>query len=152
MGSFKDRSVESIRRVRLPARFRRVIEHASGSRECVLTVSPEGCLTGCAASTWPHLVDCIQEAITEFDPTLLAFFHRFAAMANLVKPDRQGRFSLPPHLMQFAGIGRRVHFIGCGHFFEIWDPQRFDESLASSLATADLTSVRGFLRVTMPPE
>ena len=64
----------------------------------------------------------------------------FAADAQEVRPDSQGRIHLPQRLRDHAGMGRDVVIIGAIDRIEIWDAQRYgemrseaDESLLSAI-------------------
>lgn len=43
--------------------------------------------------------------------------------------DNQSRFVIPEALIQYAGIGDQVVFLGLGEWVEIWDQQRWQEHL-----------------------
>lgn len=51
----------------------------------------------------------------------------FAANAAEVKPDSQGRITIPPRLRSFAGLDREVVVIGASDRIEIWDAARWAE-------------------------
>lgn len=46
--------------------------------------------------------------------------------------DAQGRISVPPHLVEAAGIGKEVLFVGAGDVIEMWDPQRYESYVGES--------------------
>lgn len=49
--------------------------------------------------------------------------------------DKEGRIVLPDGLKSHAGITDAVAFVGLGHKFQIWEPQRFAAHLAKATAT-----------------
>ena len=49
--------------------------------------------------------------------------------------DKEGRIVLPEGLKSHAGITDAVAFVGLGHKFQIWEPQRFAAHLAMATAT-----------------
>ena len=57
----------------------------------------------------------------------------FAANAHEVRPDSQGRVTIPQRLRDFAGLDREVVVIGAIDRIEIWDASRWQ----SVSATAD---------------
>jgi MraZ protein len=57
--------------------------------------------------------------------------------ANEIELDGQMRVLLPKPLMEMAGIGAEARFIGQGSFFEIWNPQRFDDFVAQNISLYD---------------
>ncbi len=44
------------------------------------------------------------------------------ADAHPVRPDAEGRISLPEELIAHAGVGESLSFVGKGRIFEIWEP------------------------------
>jgi MraZ protein len=62
----------------------------------------------------------------------------FAANATEVRPDSQGRITIPPRLREYAGLDREVVVIGALDRVEIWDASRWRD--ISSAADDSLTS------------
>jgi MraZ protein len=55
--------------------------------------------------------------------------------SETVTIDKEGRVVLPEELKSHAGITDAVAFVGLGHKFQIWEPQRFRAHLATATAT-----------------
>jgi MraZ protein len=55
--------------------------------------------------------------------------------SETVKIDGEGRVVLTDGLKSHAGITDAVAFVGLGHKFQIWEPQRFRAHLAKATAT-----------------
>jgi transcriptional regulator MraZ len=55
--------------------------------------------------------------------------------SETVRIDGEGRVVLPDDLKSHAGITDAVAFVGLGHKFQIWEPQRFRAHLAKATAT-----------------
>ncbi len=57
------------------------------------------------------------------------FLERFKEEGCLfVIPQGWGRkLNLPKEEREFAGIGNEVQIVNCGDYFEIWNPQRFED-------------------------
>ena len=51
----------------------------------------------------------------------------FAAQADFVVPDPQGRMRILPHLREAAGLDRKVVVTGMIRRIEIWNPERWAE-------------------------
>lgn len=69
----------------------------------------------------------------------------FAANAHEVRPDSQGRITIPQRLRDFAGLERDVVVIGAIERIEIWDAERWrsvqtetDESLIRAVTDLGL--------------
>lgn len=45
--------------------------------------------------------------------------------SEILKLDGEGRVALPERLLDCVGIGERVSFVGLGHKFQLWEPDRF---------------------------
>jgi MraZ protein len=79
----------------------------------------------------------------EREELLVALYGR----SETVTLDTEGRVVLPEELKQHAGITDAVAFVGLGHKFQLWEPQRFRAHLAKATATVrTLTKVLGSQR------
>jgi len=67
----------------------------------------------------------------EREEFLVALYGR----SETVKIDGEGRVVLTDELKSHAGITDAVAFVGLGHKFQIWEPQRFRTHLAKATAT-----------------
>ncbi|WP_432511944.1 MULTISPECIES: division/cell wall cluster transcriptional repressor MraZ [Kineococcus] len=56
----------------------------------------------------------------------------FLSGASSEMPDKQGRFTIPPNLRQYAGLDRDVAVIGAGSRVEVWDAPTWDAYLAGA--------------------
>ncbi|MDN5795245.1 MAG: division/cell wall cluster transcriptional repressor MraZ [Intrasporangium sp.] len=50
-------------------------------------------------------------------------------------PDKQGRFTIPANLRQYAGLDREVTVIGAGTHLEVWDSAAWNDYLAETEQT-----------------
>jgi len=60
--------------------------------------------------------------------------------SETLKFDREGRVNLTETLKAHAGISEAVTFVGLGHKFQIWEPDRFRSELAA--ATEQLRALK----------
>jgi MraZ protein len=60
--------------------------------------------------------------------------------SEVLKIDGEGRVNLTDALKSHAGIEDAVAFVGLGHKFQIWEPERFRAELAE--ATAKVRALR----------
>lgn len=70
----------------------------------------------------------------ERDEFRMALYGRSATL----KIDGEGRVVLTDELKSHAGIGDSVAFVGLGHKFQVWEPQRFSAHLAEATAKVRL--------------
>ncbi|WP_347350409.1 division/cell wall cluster transcriptional repressor MraZ [Intrasporangium sp.] len=56
----------------------------------------------------------------------------FLSGASDEVPDKQGRFTIPANLRQYAGLDRDVTVIGAGSHLEVWDTAVWNDYLAAT--------------------
>ena len=62
--------------------------------------------------------------------------------SETLKIDSEGRVSLTDGLKGHAGIADVISFVGLGHKFQIWEPERFRAHLAKATATVQTLTKR----------
>jgi MraZ protein len=67
----------------------------------------------------------------EREELLVALYGR----SETLKMDTEGRVVLTDMLKTHAGIGEAVTFVGLGHRFQIWEPERFRAHLEKATTT-----------------
>jgi MraZ protein len=77
------------------------------------------------------LVDRFPPYSREQDEFRMALYGRSATL----KIDGEGRVVLTDELKSHADIGEAVVFVGLGHKFQVWEPERFRAHLAKATAT-----------------
>ena len=121
-------------RVSIPASFRSVLTRDGfAGVYCYPAVDQPAIDAGGQA-----LLAEIEALVTRFPPysgereeLLVALYGR----SETVTIDTEGRVVLPEELKQHAGITDAAAFVGLGHKFQIWEPQRFRTHLAKATAT-----------------
>lgn len=73
------------------------------------------------------LLDRYEERIALEDPFLqtaddMSFFAH--GDGSFLKLDGDGRITVTDFIREHTGIGQEVAFVGRGHFFQMWEPQR----------------------------
>ena len=68
--------------------------------------------------------------------------------SEVLKVDPEGRIMLSEALKAHTGIGDTVTFVGHGHKFQIWEPQRFQAHLEA--ARSRLRDVKSTLSLPLP--
>jgi len=64
---------------------------------------------------------------SSMDAQAIDFRRMFFGSVAEVRPDRQGRMSVPPHLREFAGLEKEAVLIGVGDHLELWSKERWRE-------------------------
>jgi MraZ protein len=126
-GSYKH-SIDQKGRINIPAKFRR----APGTAEnYVVTRGLNTCLYVFPVDEWEK-VESKLRSLAQTDPNALYYLRATLANAADVQVDRQGRITLPPHLIKLASLGKDVLINGALDRMEIWAPAQFDKYMEES--------------------
>ena len=108
--------IDEKNRLTFPAKFRQAFGDG-----VVLTRGLDGCVVAYRRPDWARLVE---SRLAPLDPLSKAARrlqrHFFGGAAEDV-PDRQGRVTMPPHLIEHAKLAREVTVVGMHDHLEIWD-------------------------------
>lgn len=109
----------------------------------VLTKGLDNCLFVYSQDEWEILSRRTSELPLNKSRDLQRFF--FAGAAE-VEVDKQGRIIIPQHLREHAGLEKEITIIGASTRAEIWNKERWIESLnkLTSDAIADAMEELGF--------
>jgi MraZ protein len=121
-------------RVSIPKPFRLALgadplegpaEHGEAAGSLFCTPSPDGQAIDAGGG---KLFSMLQGKLSALDPTsfdydLLAT--AFFGESEVIGVEKEGRITLPPRLKEGAGIEDHLVFVGKGHKFQIWSPQRY---------------------------
>lgn len=114
-------------RVFLPAAFRKQLQ-AAGEEQLVLRTDVHGqCLVLYPESSWIKRLDQISAQVSEWDENQQMVLRMFMAEAEMLTLDGNGRFLIPKRLLQAAGIGQAVRFIGMNDTIEIWAQEKTEQ-------------------------
>ena len=115
-------------RVFLPATFRKVLQ-ASGEESLVIrTDLGEQCLVLYPESVWNKRMDDLFARAEDFDDDERLVVRQYVAQAEMVTLDGNGRFLISKRLLQAAGIGQSVRFLGMNDSIEIWAAERTEQT------------------------
>lgn len=132
-GMFRGESsiaIDAKGRLGIPARYRERLRSRCGG-QLVLTIGLSRDLERhrfLAAYPVPYW----EERERELDglPTLgegMQVFKLLTSFAQECELDAQGRILVPPSLRKYAGLDKRVTFIGQSHKFELWDEASWEK-------------------------
>jgi MraZ protein len=127
-GSYKY-AVDEKGRVSIPARMRKYLS-PEANETFVITRGTETCLFLFPLDEWEKLENRLKELNT-FNPE-----HRFLIRVLLmwaveVTLDNQSRIMIPRNLLEFAKIEKEVLMIGTLDKIEIWNPDIYEQYIAS---------------------
>jgi MraZ protein len=101
-------------RLRLPSRIKAEI-----GTSYYVTKGNDGCLFILSSQQINNML-AKTDALPIFDSAAQKALRLLYSSAYEVSEDNQGRFLLPQHLREFAGIKKEVVFIGAGNRAELW--------------------------------
>jgi len=109
-------------RVSVPAPFRNILKAADGTAGLVLRPSHRNpCIEGWPAAAFEGLtarLESMDVLSKEYDDLSTTYYSE----AWPTEPDKEGRVLLPDTLVEHAGLGETVEFVGVGRIFQIWEP------------------------------
>ncbi len=125
-------NIDDKNRLAIPARFREELGEG-----VVITRGFDGCLFGFPRPFWEILAQ--QVATLSFGAGETRQLQRmlFSGAAEL-EFDKQGRVVLPPNLRESAQLAEAVVLAGVNKYFEIWNPQRWEQQLENLDANGSL--------------
>lgn len=100
----------------------------------------DGCIFIVDSSRWQQVLAELSE-ISWNDPDGTDI-QRFFAQAYTDTCDRQGRVSIPQHLLAHAGIEREVILLGALDRVEVWSPVRYATYAERALNDARIREIR----------
>ncbi|MEM1135098.1 MAG: division/cell wall cluster transcriptional repressor MraZ [Bacteroidota bacterium] len=116
-------------RLVLPARVKTALPEEDSNR-IVLKRGFEPCLTVYSQSEWEKIFDQVN-SLNEFTERDRKFQRLFMRGLTEIELDKTGRFLIPKSLQKYAKLDKDVLIVGLGNRLEIWNPEEYDEYLAS---------------------
>jgi MraZ protein len=128
--------LDAKRRVSVPAAFRQILAKQDLQGFYCLALETQPTLEGFGTPVLSHYQELQAPAEPlrndEYDFQAQEVFGEI----RLLEFDDQGRVTVPPELLEHAGITERVLFVGLNQKFQIWDPERFEKIREQRLARA----------------
>jgi MraZ protein len=127
-----EHTIDDKNRLTLPAKFRRAFEDG-----IVVTRGLDGCLYAWTPVAWENYRDTTLSALHPLSQEGRRMHRHFFSGASETAPDKQGRVSIPPALLQHAKLGRDVVVAGVNDRLEIWDRAAWKRELAEVEGSAE---------------
>jgi MraZ protein len=118
-------------RVSIPASFRQVLARDGFEGLYVHPALDVAALD--AGGT--QLIASIDQILSRFSPFSAEWEALSTALngtSEILKLDGEGRIQITESLKTHAGLGEQITFVGLGHKFQLWEPERFKAQLAAS--------------------
>ena len=135
-------------RVSIPAPFRAVLLR-DGFEGLYIHPSLEAQALDAGGQGLLSEIDQLIGTLTPFSDERDHFSTALYGLSEILKLDSEGRVILTDSLKAHAGIRDAVTFVGLGHKFQIWEPDRFAAHLSD--ARAKVKALKKELGATMRP-
>lgn len=122
-------------RVSVPKPFRDVLS-ADGFEGLYCIPSPDGQSIDAGGK---KLFAMFEDKLAGLDPTSFEYdllATAFFGESEIVSLDKEGRIALPDRLKEIAAIDSQLVFVGKGHKFQIWSPERYQAYRAQAVSEA----------------
>lgn len=83
---------------------------------------------------WEKVLERLERQKARIDPEQRRYYLQLMRHTAETTVDGQGRISVPQHLVDAAGLGKEVLFVGAGEAIEMWDPRTYAEYVGESEA------------------
>jgi MraZ protein len=127
-----EHTIDDKNRLTLPAKFRRAFEDG-----IVVTRGFDGCVYAWTPQGWKNYRDSTLATLHPLSQQGRRMQRHFFSGASETAPDRQGRVSIPPALLEHAKLGRDVVVAGVNDHLEIWDRAAWKRELAEVEGSAE---------------
>ncbi len=132
-------------RLAIPSRFRMAFPEDQ-QNDIILTRGFDPCVTGFYRDSWKAFQELFYD--NELSQEEMDIIEReFVGRKIEATFDKQGRVTLPPHLIKFAQLENlnEVTVIGIRNRIEIWNPELYDEIRAEKESV--IQDLRGKLKI-----
>ncbi len=114
-------TLDDKKRVSLPSKFRKAV-----GRKIIATRGLDNCLFIYELSEWQKIAQKLSDSgMGRADKR--SFDRFFLSSAVEMEVDNAGRFLIPEHLRDFAGLKGKIVFAGVGNRIEVWNENRWTE-------------------------
>lgn len=119
-------SLDAKGRVNIPAKFRQSLSEDSDNT-FVITRGMDMCIWVYPLAQWRDIESNLRNlsSISTINRTFVRNTARFASPSTY---DKQGRISLTPSLIEYAGLSKDVLIIGMVNKIEIWNPATLEST------------------------
>ena len=119
-------SLDSKGRVNIPAKFRQSLSD-DNEGTFVIARSMDSCVWVYPLIQWKDIESNLRNlsSLSKINRTFVRNTARYASPSTY---DKQGRITLTPYLIDYAGLDKDVLIVGMVNKIEIWNPTRLDET------------------------
>ena len=119
-------SLDSKGRVNIPAKFRQSLSD-DNEGTFVIARGMDSCVWVYPLIQWKDIESNLRNlsSLSKINRTFVRNTARYASPSTY---DKQGRITLTPYLIDYAGLDKDVLIVGMVNKIEIWNPTRLDET------------------------
>ena len=115
-------------RISIPASFRQVLAK-DGFAGVYVHPSLDAPALDCGGNALIAEIDALLQTMPPYSQARDAFSTALLGMSEVLRLDAEGRVFFEARLKTTLGLGDEAVFVGQGHKFQIWEPQRFQTHL-----------------------
>lgn len=124
-------SLDSKGRINMPAKFRQVLSK-NNKNTFVLTRGMDSCVWVYPLNQWLEIEKSLR-SLSSLSKIHRTFVRNTARYATPSTYDKQGRITVPPSLVSYAGLDKDVLIIGMVNKMEIWDSKNLEKTEKEAL-------------------
>ena len=124
-------SLDSKGRINMPARFRQALSK-NNKNTFVSTRGMDSCIWVYPLSQWFEIEKGLR-SLSSLSRIHRAFVRNTARYATPSTYDKQGRITLSPSLIEYAGLEKEVLIIGMVNKMEVWNPKYLENTEKDAL-------------------
>ena len=124
-------SLDSKGRINMPAKFRQVLSK-DNKNTFVMTRGMDACVWVYPLNQWLEIEKSLR-SLSSLSKIHRTFVRNTARYATPSTYDKQGRITIPPSLVDYAGLDKDVLIIGMVNKMEIWDTKNLEKTEKDAL-------------------
>ena len=124
-------SLDSKGRINIPARFRQALSK-NNKNTFVSTRGMDSCIWVYPLSQWFEIEKSLRN-LSSLSRIHRTFVRNTARYASPSTYDKQGRITLSPSLIEYAGLEKEVLIIGMVNKMEVWNPKYLENTEKDAL-------------------
>ncbi len=124
-------SLDSKGRINMPAKFRQVLSK-DNKNTFVITRGMDTCVWVYPLNQWLEIEKSLR-SLSSLSKIHRTFVRNTARYATPSTYDKQGRITIPPSLVDYAGLDKDVLIIGMVNKMEIWDTKNLEKTEKEAL-------------------
>lgn len=119
-------------RLAIPAKVRETLMAMTGGKIVMTAHTQDRCVVVYPEDEWQSILPAIQN-LPSMNPHVQRTQRLMLGYASPLELDSNGRVLIPPTLREYAGFEKKLMLVGMGNKVELWDEQKWHESVQKEL-------------------